>query len=364
MAAVTLEKISKNYDQFSIIKDLNLNIKDGEFVVLVGASGCGKSTTLRMIAGLETTSAGSIQIGARDVTDFGPGERNCAMVFQNYALYPHMTVAQNIGFGLKLRGKSKTEIDYAIQKAALALGLQDLLSRKPKALSGGQRQRVAIGRAIVREPDVFLFDEPLSNLDAKLRIEMRSEIKALHRRMGSTIVYVTHDQIEAMTMGHRVAVLKDGELQQHDTPNALYHRPANIFVAGFIGSPGMNLVSCVVADSAVKISGQVVRLLGEPMVGVVDGHERLSIGFRPEGVVIGDGPLKGRIRVVEDLGSEVFVHVTVEHESSSVSLVVKAAAPFGGRSGENVSMQLTGTVHVFDVAGARLYSGPAILGDS
>ena len=366
MATVRYESATRLYQgtDRAAVSELNLEVLDGELLVLVGPSGSGKSTALRMLAGLEPLDGGTIYIGDRDVSKVRPRDRDIAMVFQNYAWYPQLSVAQNMGFALKQAGVPKPERIERVREAARILDLEPYLDRKPKNLSGGQRQRVAMGRAIVRRPAVYLMDEPLSNLDAKLRVQTRTELVELQARLAVTTVYVTHDQIEAMTMGHRVAVLKDGELQQHDTPNALYHRPANIFVAGFIGSPGMNLVSCVVADSAVKISGQVVRLLGEPMVGVVDGHERLSIGFRPEGVVIGDGPLKGRIRVVEDLGSEVFVHVTVEHESSSVSLVVKAAAPFGGRSGENVSMQLTGTVHVFDGAGARLYSGPAILGDS
>ena len=326
MAAVTLEKISKNYDQFSIIEDLNLNIKDGEFVVLVGASGCGKSTTLRMIAGLETTSAGSIQIGARDVTDFGPGERNCAMVFQNYALYPHMTVAQNIGFGLKLRGKSKAEIDHAIQKAALALGLQDLLSRKPKALSGGQRQRVAIGRAIVREPDVFLFDEPLSNLDAKLRIEMRSEIKALHRRMGSTIVYVTHDQIEAMTMADRVVVMDKGKIIQAASPLELYEKPANMFVAGFIGAPSMNFINChVVANNnfcTLKISDACEISLSADYVKKrgLQPDSSLVLGLRPEHVTRGSGPLEMTVTSTEPLGSHTLAIGRVDGATWTVEL--------------------------------------------
>ena len=327
MAAITLDRISKSYDQLSIINDLNLKIEDGEFVVLVGASGCGKSTTLRMIAGLETTSTGTIHIGNRDVTDIGPGERNCAMVFQNYALYPHMSVAENIGFGLKLRGKSKTEIAETTQKVATSLGLQDLLNRKPKALSGGQRQRVAIGRAIVREPDVFLFDEPLSNLDAKLRIEMRSEIKALHRRMGSTIVYVTHDQVEAMTMADRVVVMDKGKIIQAASPLELYERPANIFVAGFIGAPSMNFINCEVVAS----DGQPGLMFSDKLFLPLNAHNianknlklgaKLVLGIRPEHVTRGTGPIEMVIKSVEPLGSHTLAIGQVLNSVWTVELV-------------------------------------------
>ena len=326
MATVTLDKISKSYDQFSIIKDLDLKIEDGEFVVLVGASGCGKSTTLRMIAGLETTSSGSIQIGSRDVTDVGPGQRNCAMVFQNYALYPHMTVAENIGFGLKLRGKSKAEISVTTQKAAAALGLQDLLQRKPKALSGGQRQRVAIGRAIVREPDVFLFDEPLSNLDAKLRIEMRSEIKALHRRMGATIVYVTHDQVEAMTMADRVVVMDKGKIIQAASPLELYEKPANIFVAGFIGAPSMNFLECDIVTRAGQLSLRISENQSLPITQEFARRRRLEpnhkvvLGLRPEHVTRGDGPIEIIVRSLEPLGSHTLAIGRVRDTTWTVEL--------------------------------------------
>ena len=326
MAAVTLDKISKSYEQFSIIDDLSLAIEDGEFVVLVGASGCGKSTTLRMIAGLEATSAGSIHIGAYDVTDAGPGERNCAMVFQNYALYPHMTVAENIGFGLKLRGKSKLEIAETTQKVAASLGLQDLLNRKPKALSGGQRQRVAIGRAIVREPDVFLFDEPLSNLDAKLRIEMRSEIKALHRRMGSTIVYVTHDQVEAMTMADRVVVMDKGKIVQAASPLELYERPANMFVAGFIGAPSMNFINCdVVAIDGVpslRFSKRCLLPLSSKYIANrnLKLGAKLVLGIRPEHVMRGTGPVEMQVESIEPLGSHTLAIGQVLNSTWTVEL--------------------------------------------
>src|SRR5437667_12300201 len=241
MAQVMMKDLNKKYDEVHAVKDVNLHIRDKEFVVLVGPSGCGKSTTLRMVAGLEEITAGEISIGDRIVNDLPPKDRDIAMVFQNYALYPHTTVYDNMAFGLKMRKRPKPEIERRVKEAGELLGLQNLLQRKPKQLSGGQRQRVALGRAIVREPQVFLMDEPLSNLDAKLRVETRAGLIKLHQRLQTTTVYVTHDQTEAMTMGHRIAVLKDGLLQQLDTPQTLYDKPANLFVAGFIGSPAMNV---------------------------------------------------------------------------------------------------------------------------
>jgi multiple sugar transport system ATP-binding protein len=248
MANITLSSVTKSYGAVEVIPPMDLEIEEGEFVVLVGPSGCGKSTTLRMIAGLETQSGGTMKIGDRDVTTLRPGLRNCAMVFQSYALYPHMSVRDNIGYGMKVRGVAKPEAEAAIANAARILNLTDYLDRKPAALSGGQRQRVAIGRAIVRDPDVFLFDEPLSNLDAKLRVEMRVEIKQLHRRLKTTMVYVTHDQVEAMTMADRVVVLRDGVIEQAADPITLYERPANQFVAGFIGAPSMNMLDGQIED--------------------------------------------------------------------------------------------------------------------
>jgi multiple sugar transport system ATP-binding protein len=242
MAHVEIENVCKSYGSYSVIEALDLSVADEEFVVLVGPSGCGKTTTLRMIAGLETVSGGTIRIGDRDVTRLRPGLRNCAMVFQNYALYPHMTVAENIGYGMKVRGTARADIATAVNNVARILELERYLDRRPQQLSGGQRQRVAIGRAIVRSPDVFLFDEPLSNLDAKLRIEMRTEIKALHRRLAKTIVYVTHDQVEAMTMADRVVVMNGGRIEQAADPITLYEKPRNLFVAAFIGAPSMNFI--------------------------------------------------------------------------------------------------------------------------
>ena len=249
MAGVTLDHVSKVFGEVRAVNDLTIQIHDKEFLVLVGPSGCGKSTALRLIAGLEEATAGDIYIGDRRVNDVAPKDRDIAMVFQSYALYPHMTVYDNLAFGLKLRKTPKTEIDRRVKEAAEILGLQNLLKRKPKQLSGGQRQRVALGRAIVREPQVFLMDEPLSNLDAKLRVQTRAELIKLHQRLQTTVIYVTHDQVEAMTMGHRIAVMRDGILQQLDTPQALYDRPANMFVAGFIGSPSMNFFEGTVSGA-------------------------------------------------------------------------------------------------------------------
>ncbi len=287
MARVSLERITKAFDEVTVIPALDLDIADKEFVVLVGPSGCGKTTTLRMIAGLELPSSGVIRIGERDVTRVRPGLRNCSMVFQSYALYPHMTVRDNIAYGMKVRGVPRAEIDAAVEKAVRILGIGDYLDRRPKNLSGGQRQRVAIGRAIVREPDVFLFDEPLSNLDAKLRVEMRTEIKSLHRRLATTIVYVTHDQVEAMTMADRVVVMNQGRIEQAADPITLYQRPANRFVAAFIGAPSMNFLdgTLVQADGP-RFRSADGHLLPLP-AAFADRHAGhldvpLTLGIRPE----------------------------------------------------------------------------------
>src|SRR5215218_3583789 len=285
MATVTYENASLTYPGTSkpAVDSLNLEIGDGEFLVLVGPSGCGKSTSLRMLAGLEDVDAGSIYIDDRDVTNLPPKARDIAMVFQNYALYPHMTVYENMAFALKLRKTPKHEIDVRVKKAAQMLQLEDYLGRKPKALSGGQRQRVAMGRAIVREPQVFLMDEPLSNLDAKLRVQTRSQIAALQARLGTTTVYVTHDQVEAMTLGHRVAVLRDGLLQQFETPRALFREPKNLFVAAFIGSPSMNFVSATVSGGQVTFAG-----ISAPAADLPDG--RVILGVRPTAFMPGAVP--------------------------------------------------------------------------
>src|SRR5829696_1731317 len=286
MAEVTLEEVSKVFGEDVVAVDkMSLDIPDGEFVVFVGPSGCGKSTALRMIAGLEDISSGKVFIGDNVVNDLPPRERDIAMVFQNYALYPHMNVRENMGFALKLRKMNKDEINRRVQDAAQILGIERFLDRKPKALSGGQRQRVAMGRAIVREPSVFLIDEPLSNLDAKLRVQTRTEIAALQRRLGTTTVYVTHDQVEAMTMGDRVCVLKDGYLMQVDTPRNLYDKPDNVFVAGFIGSPAMNLLDVDLDQEGAVLGGRSLRLPRETMAALAaENCTTATLGFRPESV--------------------------------------------------------------------------------
>jgi multiple sugar transport system ATP-binding protein len=329
MSTVVLENVNKVYDNgYHAIHDLSLDISDGEFLVLVGPSGCGKSTALRMIAGLETITDGQMRIGEKVVNDVEPKDRDIAMVFQNYALYPHMSVYDNIGFALKLAKVPKDEIDKRVRKAAETLELTTYLDRKPGQLSGGQRQRVAMGRAIVRQPSAFLMDEPLSNLDAKLRVRMRAEIAALQRELGVTTFYVTHDQVEAMTMGDRVAVIKDGYLQQVDSPQNLYDMPANIFVAAFIGSPSMNLFEGQLSfqgdSGAIKLGSQTLTLAPEslaarPALRNYDG-KRLVVGIRPEdfedvkfaGDVREGATLKSEVQLIEALGSEIMVHFSLD----------------------------------------------------
>jgi multiple sugar transport system ATP-binding protein len=323
------------------VNELSIEIADGELLVLVGPSGSGKSTALRMLAGLEPLDAGRILIGDRDVSAVRPRNRDIAMVFQNYALYPQLNVEANMGFALKQQGVRKEERKQRVHEVARLLDLEPYLDRKPRNLSGGQRQRVAMGRAIVRRPQVFLMDEPLSNLDAKLRVQTRTELVELQSRLAVTTVYVTHDQVEAMTMGHRVAVLRDGILQQCDAPSTLYHAPANLFVAGFIGSPAMNQLP-VAANAPLRIAGADVGISA-------DGDGSIAmVGFRPETVVVGDGPISGRIRVIEDLGSEVFVHLVIHHQGEDHRLVAKAFPPFAGAADDTVQIGLRGAVHLFD----------------
>jgi len=324
MATVSLDKINKVYENgFHAVKDLSVDIADGEFMVLVGPSGCGKTTALRMVAGLEDITSGILRIGGKEANDETPKERDIAMVFQNYALYPHMTVGENIGFALKLRKLPKEELTAKVKEAADILGLTEWLDRKPGQLSGGQRQRVAMGRAIVRSPSVFLMDEPLSNLDAKLRVQMRAEVQRIQRRIGVATIYVTHDQVEAMTMGDRVTVLRAGELQQVDTPQVLYDSPDNIFVAAFIGSPAMNLYDAILSDSmrSIKLGSQEVDL-PEAVVIKRPGLRRYAgkdvvVGLRPEHLPAespgSTGPkLVGEVELVEALGSELVVHFTID----------------------------------------------------
>jgi multiple sugar transport system ATP-binding protein len=366
MTSVRYDHATRAYDAGSApaVDSLDLDIGDGELLVLVGPSGSGKSTALRMLAGLEPLDGGSILIGDRDVSNVRPRDRDIAMVFQNYALYPQLSVAENMGFALKQAGVPKQERFTRVREVAKVLDLEPYLERKPKHLSGGQRQRVAMGRAIVRRPAVYLMDEPLSNLDAKLRVQTRTEVVELQARLGVTTVYVTHDQVEAMTMGHRVAVLKGGVLQQCDAPGTLYHEPANLFVAGFIGSPAMNLVA--VADARpLSLGGSELVFDAPGDAALADagtsGDGAITVGFRPEALDVGDGPLKAHIRTVEDLGSEVFVHVTIEHEGKNVALVAKMTPPFGGGPGDAIGLQITGTTHLFAGDGARIASPTATL---
>ena len=312
MATVTFDAATRIYpgSERPAVDQLDLEIADGECLVLVGPSGCGKSTSLRMLAGLEDVDEGSIRIGDRDVTDLPPKSRDIAMVFQNYALYPHMSVAANMGFALKIAGVSAEETRTRVLEAAKILDLEDYLDRRPKALSGGQRQRVAMGRAIVRQPQVFLMDEPLSNLDAKLRVQTRAQIASLQRRLGTTTVYVTHDQVEAMTMGDRVAVLQGGVLQQCATPREMYARPVNLFVAGFIGSPAMNLAEVTVTPSGAQIGGVTLPLPRATLAAVAEqGNRTVTVGFRPEAVDLTDGEgLEVEVNVVEELGSDAYLY--------------------------------------------------------
>ncbi len=309
MARVVLERVTKRFDRTLVIPELDLEVEDGEFMVLVGPSGCGKTTTLRMIAGLENVSSGRIRIGDRDVTRLPPGKRNCAMVFQSYALYPHMTVRDNITYGLRVRRVPKDEIQRLLDEAVRILGLAPFLDRRPKQLSGGQQQRVAIGRAIVRQPEVFLFDEPLSNLDAKLRVEMRTEIKLLHRRLGNTVVYVTHDQVEAMTLADRVCVMNEGRIEQLAPPLELYEKPANRFVGSFIGTPAMNFLEAVADRHEGRPVARIdagVEFPLPPEFSSRDLPERILLGIRPEhvGPPPGEIEFEMQIREIEPLGPQ------------------------------------------------------------
>jgi multiple sugar transport system ATP-binding protein len=360
MATVTFDQATRIYPKSDrpAVDALDLEIADGEFLVLVGPSGCGKSTSLRMLAGLEEVDAGSVLIGDRDVTDSPPKDRDIAMVFQNYALYPHMTVGENMGFALKLAGVDKAERARRVAEAAKILDLSEYLDRRPKALSGGQRQRVAMGRAIVRSPQVFLMDEPLSNLDAKLRVQTRTQIAALVKRLGTTTVYVTHDQVEAMTMGDRVAVLKDGVLQQCDTPGALYDRPANVFVAGFIGSPAMNLVTGRAVDGGVQVGGAVLPVPREQLRRAAAGNGEVTVGFRPEAMHLvepGEG-LPVLVNVVEQLGSDAYLYTKLAGERTDDVLhpsdvVVRTDPRTTAEVGEQLWLGVReGALHVFDAA--------------
>jgi multiple sugar transport system ATP-binding protein len=357
MASVTFEKATRLYPGGTrpAVDQVELTVKDGEFLVLVGPSGCGKTTTLRMLAGLEEVNEGRILIGDRDVTQVPPKDRDIAMVFQNYALYPHMTVSENMGFALKIAGVKKEERAARVLEAAKLLDLEPYLDRKPKALSGGQRQRVAMGRAIVRKPEVFLMDEPLSNLDAKLRVATRTQIASLQRRLGVTTVYVTHDQVEAMTMGDRVAVLKDGVLQQVDTPRALYETPANVFVAGFIGSPAMNLMTLKISAGGVKFGNTTLKINAAVLAKTKE--KSITVGLRPEDLVISkkDG-IQVEIDVIEELGADAFLYGSAVIEGKKTDVIARIGSISSLRSGDKVYLKPQGGItHLFDVTtGLRL----------
>jgi len=347
VAGVTLKGVTKEYNKGrAAVSNLSLDVRDGEFLVLVGPSGCGKSTALRMIAGLEEATAGEIWIGDRLVNDLSPRERDIAMVFQSYALYPHMTAFENIAYSLKVRRASRDEIERRVRETAGVLGIEALLEKRPRELSGGERQRVALGRAIVRNPRVFLFDEPLSNLDAKLRVQMRTEISALHRRLGITTIYVTHDQVEAMTMGERIAVLRDGALQQVADPHDLYDRPANRFVAGFIGAPPMNFLDAAHAGGD-RYSVAAADELALPGAG---SRLRVTLGVRPEDFVLaaaGSRGIRGTTQLVERTGAESYLYA----ECGAGAVVVRLAASDSPAAGSPVTLAPNlAKAHVFDSA--------------
>jgi multiple sugar transport system ATP-binding protein len=355
MAQVSIRRLNKKYDNgFHAVKDVDLEIHDKEFLVLVGPSGCGKTTTLRMVAGLEEVTSGEIRIGDKVVNDLPPMDRDIAMVFQNYALYPHKTVYDNMAFGLQMRGYPKDEVKKRVQEAAEILGIEALLERKPRQLSGGQRQRVAVGRAIVRHPEVFLFDEPLSNLDAKLRVQMRVELKRLHERLETTAIYVTHDQVEAMTLGDRVVVMKDGRVQQIGEPLELYGRPANRFVAGFIGSPAMNFVDVQItaANGAVWAEAQGLRVRVPDRIGFRAGG-RVTLGVRPEALRLANGTDAGaddysfptEVDVVEPLGNEILLNF----RAGGVPMVARVDPGVRVKAHENIRFALDPErLHFFD----------------
>jgi len=344
MATLSLKNLTKHYDKTPVLHGIDLDVADGEFVVLVGPSGCGKSTTLRMIAGLEDITDGFIHIGDRVVNNLEPKDRNIAMVFQNYAIYPHMSVRKNIGFGLRTAKKSKSEKAERINEVAEMLGMTELLDRKPNQLSGGQRQRVAIGRAMVRDPDIFLFDEPLSNLDAQLRTQMRLEIKKLHQRVGRTIVFVTHDQIEAMTMADRIVIMKDGRIQQIGSPFDVFHNPQNMFVAGFIGAPPMNMLAGRWQDGSVVLdNGPTIDVPGRAL----DNGRKVVLGLRPDDLVVSadQSLLTGNVALIEPLGAETLVYLNANDQE----VIAKAPGRVPPEVNSSVSVYTEPeNIHLFD----------------
>ena len=361
MAGVILSEVKKHFGSVAVIKGVDLEIADGEFCVFVGPSGCGKSTLLRMIAGLEEISSGALWISGADMTNVGPSDRGVAMVFQSYALYPHMTVAENVGFGLRMTGHPKAEIERRTARAAAMLQLEPLLQRKPSQLSGGQRQRVAIGRAIVRDPKVFLFDEPLSNLDAALRVQMRTEITKLHQDLGVTMIYVTHDQVEAMTMADKIVVMSAGRIEQTGSPLELYHRPRNMFVAGFIGSPKMNFIRVSAERAGPQLTvdlpggvGLTLDVAGSPAAT----RQPAMLGVRPEHLKIDEASsvsLEGKVRLAEYLGSETMFYLTL---ADGTELTVKADGLMKSKIGSSLKVGIPAAAcHLFDDAGEAILNG-------
>ena len=359
MAEVRLKKVEKQYPNgFKAVHGIDLDIKNGEFMVFVGPSGCAKSTTLRMIAGLEDITGGEVYIGDRLVNDVPPKDRGISMVFQNYALYPHMTVYENMSFGLKLKKTPKDEIDRRVREAAEKLEITELLDRKPKEMSGGQRQRVALGRAIVRNPDVFLFDEPLSNLDAKLRVSMRLRITQLHKELKTTMIYVTHDQVEAMTMGDRITVMRSGKIMQVDTPLNLYHYPANKFVAGFIGSPTMNLIDGELKEENGKIyfslDGTLIEILGKK-ANKLKSHvgKRVTFGIRPENIAVAGKEdsisKKGKVSVVEQMGNEEYIYFSLGNYQLTCRMNVEGIDDLSNQKVEKIFRFDMTKAHIFDI---------------
>jgi multiple sugar transport system ATP-binding protein len=368
MATVVFDHVTRVYPGSveAAVNALDLDIADGEFLVLVGPSGCGKSTSLRMLAGLEEVNEGRVLIGDRDVTGMAPKDRDIAMVFQNYALYPHMSVADNMGFALKISGVGKEERRARVVEAARLLDLEELLDRKPKALSGGQRQRVAMGRAIVRNPQVFLMDEPLSNLDAKLRVQTRSQISSLTRRLGVTTVYVTHDQVEALTMGDRIAVMKGGVLQQVGAPRDLYSCPQNVFVGGFIGSPAMNIFPGRVVEGGVQVGGVVAPI---ERSALADAGDHVLVGVRPEDldiVGLGGSGMQVSVDLVEELGADGYIYTHGEPEGQRVDIIARVSGAEYPRLHDAVTLVAKpGRVHVFDItSGERLNGAVGLVPDS
>ena len=352
MAEVEFRAVTRRFGDVVALHGLDLSVADGEFLILVGPSGCGKSPALRLLAGLDKPTSGEVRIGGRDVTRLGPGERDIAMVFQNYALYPHMSVFANLAYGLRQRRTPRAEIDHRVRETAALLDIEQLLDRKPGQLSGGQRQRVAMGRALVRRPQAFLLDEPLSNLDAKLRTQVRGDLKRLHRELPVTSIYVTHDQVEAMTLGDRICVMSNGEVQQIGSTDDIYHHPANTFVAGFMGSPPMNLVPG-------EIRGGSVRVAGAALIEAPSSDRPVTVGFRPEDLAIdgpGAGSVPARIDFCEPLGSHVLVHALVEGDGPDSTTTVIAQAPPGTTYDSGAAVGLTvapGKTFLFDAETGR-----------